>query len=257
MSAMLTIAVSKITDVERQNRVLQTILEEGDNERKELRKQILKLQSVFNMPLSPAGTPTRPAKKRRAEVTATKTAASAAPAPVASVEGGNDEVDVDIESNYNNVDAEGVHGGTGLADIIAGAHKSKQLHDGFAFSGLKRPDRFKDNAKFNHCLDLLDAVATDDDKKALCAKDANDTDIFDVATRIARNALDLLNRLEGAVGDGNNQVGYAGVGRRAQILKSKHGIGTLKGADSTLANQTSIDSHFLRKKSPPKKSGED
>lgn len=135
-----------------------------------------------------------------------------------------------------------------MHDIISGAYKKGLLNDGFVFTGLERPGRFRENAKYNHCLDLLDAVVQDDEKKFLCKKGHDDQALEDKARTISRRALDLLNKMEGSPEDGNHTDGYSGVGLRAQKIKTKRKASSMKEASES-NSQTSLDSHWERKKS--------
>lgn len=136
-----------------------------------------------------------------------------------------------MERNYNHVDAEGKEGGTGIEDIVTWARRSGCFKSGVVSfaglksaseKGLKKPDRFSDNAKFNHALDLLD-VATDDDHRAILLQtELDNTSLEDVANAIADAALTKLDRWENKTKKGRSTTGYSGVGSRVQKLKSKH-----------------------------------
>lgn len=228
-STFLSQCMNELADVKRQNILLQSLIEEERGDRKKIVSFIKKMGSIYNMPQSPP-----PPKKRKTG----GNNESAASTPV--------QLEVELEKNYNNIDADQLHGGTALHNIISGAYKQGLLNDGFIFSGLERPGRFTDNAKYKHCLDLLDAVVEDDEKEFLCKKGHSDQALEDKVRSISRRALDLLKRLEGNPEKGNHTDGYTGVGSRAQKIKTGRGVSSMKEAMER-NTQSSLKSHFIRK----------
>ena len=231
-STFLSQCMNELADVKRQNILLQSLIEEEREGRKKIVSFINKMGSIYKMPQSPP-----PPKKRK---TGNNESAASTPTPSGL------SAQLEIEKNYNDVDADQLHGGTALHNIISGAYKQGLLNDGFNFSGLERPGRFTDNAKYNHCLDLLDAVVEDDEKEFLCKKGHSDQALEDKVRSISRRALDLLKRLEGNPEKGNHTDGYTGVGSRAQKIKTGRGVSSMKEAMER-NKQSSLESHFIRK----------
>ena len=233
-SQMLSQLSNELADLKRQNILLQTLLEDERQDRKEIVKFSKKMGSMFNLPKSPEPKSSKKRKTDESFITSTPVQLYYQPE------------EVELEKNYDSVDADQLHGGTALHDIISGAYKQGLLNDGFVCTGLERPGRFTDNAKHNHCLDLLDAVVEDDEKKFLCKTGHSDQALEDEVRSISRRALDLLNKMEGSPEDGNHKDGHSGVGSRAQKIKTKHKASSMKEASES-NSQTSLDSHFLRK----------
>ena len=235
-SKLLSQCVNELSDLRRQTVLLQSLLEDEKSDRQEIVKFARKMGDIYRLPKSP-----QPNKKRKGDNNESSTSTPAQPPLDLSKQ-------VEMESNYNTVDADQLHGGTALPDIISGAYKQGLLNDGFVFSGLERPSRFTDNAKYNHCLDLLDAIVDDNDKEFLCKKGHDDKAIQDKARNISRRALDLLNKMEGNPDDGNHKDGYAGVGVRAQRIKTNRKVSSMKEASDNNTQKT-MDSFMLRKNS--------
>jgi hypothetical protein len=126
-----------------------------------------------------------------------------------------------LVANYNSVDADQAHGGTQIQDIITNAYRTEGYKSPVAFRELLRPFRFKDNSKFKHCLDLFDAVATDEQCEILGKPGLDKTALQGVANAIADACMDQLDNWEGNVKRGKQKKGYAGVGTRVSGLKTK------------------------------------
>lgn len=238
-SVVLSQCVNELADLKRQNILLQSLLEEEKGDRKKIVSFVNKMGGIYNMPQSP---PPNTNKRRKTDENE-----SVVGAPASFDQSVQNSV-AGMELNYNDVDADQLHGGTALPDIISGAYKQGLLNDGFVFSGLERPGRFKENAKYNHCLDLLDAVVEDNDKKFLCKKGHDDQALEDKARSISQRALDLLKKLEGTPQKGNHTDGYAGVGSRAQKIKKGLNIDSMRNALER-NTQTRLDSHLKPKTS--------
>ena len=122
-------------------------------------------------------------------VTVSSTAASVATASVAEA---NPQMQL-LVRNYDSVDADQQHGGTQLQDIITYAYNNNHFKSGaVSFAGLLRPHRFLDNAKFKHCLDLFDVVATEEQFTTLKTADLDATVVENVANTIKDSCLAQL-----------------------------------------------------------------
>lgn len=119
-----------------------------------------------------------------------------------------------LRSNYNNVDTGDTHGGTDIQDIITSATFNGPE---VTFKGLKRLERFKDNAKFNHCCSLFAAVATPE-QKALLLTLLSRIELRKLADEIADACMLQLTKWEGK--ETGAKKGYAGVGARVQKIKA-------------------------------------
>ena len=119
-----------------------------------------------------------------------------------------------LRSNYNNVDTGDTHGGTDIQDIITSATFNGPE---VTFKGLKRLERFKDNAKFNHCCSLFAAVATPE-QKALLLTSLSRIALRQLADEIADACMLQLTKWEGK--ETGAKKGYAGVGARVQKIKT-------------------------------------
>ena len=82
-----------------------------------------------------------------------------------------------LASNYNNADAYQQYGGTDIQDIITSTYSAECFKLGVAFLGLLMPLRFNDNLKFQHFLDLFDAVVTYGQCEILGKPDVEKTEI--------------------------------------------------------------------------------
>ena len=71
------------------------------------------------------------------------------------------QLPLQLVSNYNNIGTDKKHGGTEIQDIIKSAYITECFKPVVAFPGLLVPLRFNNNVKFQHCLDIFDAAATD------------------------------------------------------------------------------------------------
>lgn len=136
--------------------------------------------------------------------------------------------------DYNSVDADQAHGGTQIEDIITSAYGTKGFKSGVSFLELLLPFRFKDKPKFKHCLELFDAVATDEQCEILGTPNLDKTSLEGVANAIADACMDQLDKWEGNSGRGRKRKGYSGVGMRVSALKTKfqhdYGSKSLKNA---------------------------
>ena len=221
------------------------------NEVASLTSKVSKLLSVYNPALLPPSPP-RPTtdesnhrKRKRPEVDESvesvsnnvsgsnnvqveepvEEVASVEEAPVAKVPAKNvqQERRVGIASNYNGVDADQQHGGTGINDIIVDAYEADQFQPDVLFipDRLKRPHRFTDNAKYNYCIELFKAAVNDDLKLRLLNPNLTYDEKIDLGRDIANVSLDYLCRLEGKDRTSKMTFGYTGVGSRVSTIKKK------------------------------------
>ena len=103
-----------------------------------------------------------------------------------------------------------------------GTCSKASLKAGTFFTSLARPQRFKDQAKFNHCLELLELVATDEQREQL-KTDLDMTSLEGVGQAMAASCLEMLNALQVELGEKaapRAGRGYAGVGKRVQLVRS-------------------------------------
>jgi hypothetical protein len=113
-----------------------------------------------------------------------------------------------------------------IEDIIIEAYDNGHFHThGWSFLRIARGAQFIEPAKFKSCLQLFDAVATDDDRLKL-SKDLDESQVRDVAMLIADKAMKMLLLLEGkSDGEGSRCThGYTGVGKRVRSIKT-HKLG--------------------------------
>ena len=126
--------------------------------------------------------------------------------------------------NYDSVDADQQHGGTQLQDIITYAYNNNHFKNGaVSFEGLLRPHRFLDNAKFKHCLDLCDVVATEEQFTTLKTAGLDATVVENLANTIKDSCLAQLVLWEALKKPKKAGPGYTGVGTRVQAIKKQHG----------------------------------
>ena len=94
----------------------------------------------------------------------------------------------------------------------------------FTEAHISRPARFTDKAKYEygHCLDLITAVVTEEQKQRLMNPGLTVTEVFEVSHEISEACLDRICQLEGKERTNNMKNGYTGVGRRAQQLKATY-----------------------------------
>ena len=85
------------------------------------------------------------------------------------------------------------------------------------------PHRFKDDAKFRHCLDLFDIVATEDQITTLKSADLDAKVLENTANNIKDACLAQLVLWEALPKPKKAGPGYSGVGKRVQALKTMHG----------------------------------
>lgn len=125
-----------------------------------------------------------------------------------------------MNTNYNNADANQEHGGTQIQDIITSMRES--LKQGTTFTLLVPPHRFTDKSKFKHCLDLIELVATEDQRQKL-KTNLDNMELQEIADCIKKKCLLQLNKLGKLVGikATKSKAGYSGVGLRVCSLKSK------------------------------------
>ncbi len=122
-----------------------------------------------------------------------------------------------LERNYNGVDADQQQGGTSLRSIIVEAYRDGCFQPDVSFTPgrMKRPARFRDNAKYEYCLKLFNAVVTEDHIASLNNPELELTDVENVAAAISKACLERLQELDPKK---SNKVtdGYSGVGLRVQ-----------------------------------------
>ena len=116
-----------------------------------------------------------------------------------------------IAKNYNGNDADQEHGGTDLVSIIVEAHKSDHFHPDVRFipERMRRPHRFSDRAKYEHCLDLFTAVVTGEQKLLLINPHLTLVELNDVACDISNACIERLCQLEGKSRSSSMKSGYA------------------------------------------------
>ena len=168
---------------------------------------------------SAAAPVTASASGRKRAATAPPAAATSAAAPVAA----SSNKRPTIAANYNGNDADQQHGGTTIISIIKQAHGDGRFAQGVVFTEahITRPARFTDKAKYGHCLDLITAVVTEEQKQRLMNPGLTVTEVLEVSHEISEACLDRICQLEGKQRSNNMKNGYTGVGLRAQKLKDK------------------------------------
>ncbi|EJK69899.1 hypothetical protein THAOC_08804 [Thalassiosira oceanica] len=126
--------------------------------------------------------------------------------------------------NANAADLDEQHGGTKLEDIIT--NFSQWLARGNEISslaGVQPPQRFKDGAKYRHCIDLLDVSITDE-QRAKLKTSLPASDLQEVADEISKRAMLKLNEMVVVVGMSAPKratAEYSGVGARVAKFKTK------------------------------------
>ena len=126
-----------------------------------------------------------------------------------------------LERNYNDTDADGTNGGTTIDDIVHSAYKHGAFKSAVSFKGIYMPGRFEYPEKYNHCLDLLEAVATAEQRNELARDDLTLAQIIKLSNSIGDACMKRLLELEGKKLKSKAQKGYTGVGARVQKAK-KH-----------------------------------
>ena len=144
--------------------------------------------------------------------------------------------------NYNSVDADQEHGGTQIQDIITYAYNNNHFKNNVKFMGLIKPQRFKDKAKFEHCLGLFDFVVTEEQLTTLRTADLDMTEVENVANAIKDSCLEKLQLWESKPNKGKVGEGYTGVGSRVQKLKTKYGsLGEIQHQTRKFSTTASFD----------------
>ena len=80
---------------------------------------------------------------------------------------------------------------------------------------------FNDNANFQHCLDIFDAVATDGKCEILGKLGLDKKALQNVANATENSFMDNINTWEGNVTKGIKKKGYTGVGKTVSVVKMK------------------------------------
>jgi hypothetical protein len=114
--------------------------------------------------------------------------------------------------------------GTNLEDIVCEAYHNKHFKSdgGWSFTTIMRDMRFKDNAKFKRCLELLDVAATDEHKRRLEGTGLDATALMNAANSVASAAMNKLLELEEKPQAGKQTRGYTGVGARVtKVMTTK------------------------------------
>lgn len=124
-----------------------------------------------------------------------------------------------LERNYNGVDADQQQGGTSLRSIVVEAYRDRCFQPDVSFTPgrMKRPARFTEKKKYEYCLQLFNAVVTEDHITSLNNPELNLTDVENVAAAISKACLERLQELDPKK---SNKVtdGYTGVGLRVQKI---------------------------------------
>ncbi len=130
-----------------------------------------------------------------------------------------------IAKNYNGHDADEQQGGTNLHSIIVQAYNDEHFEQEqevlFIPEYIKRPARFKDKAKYEHCLALFKAVTSEEQIVQLMNPNLSKSQLYAVADEIADACLDRIVELTGRGDRGKMKKGYTGVGAKVQTLKSR------------------------------------
>ena len=128
-----------------------------------------------------------------------------------------------LENNYNDTNADGTNTGTTIDDIIQVAYQKGAFKSAVKFKGIERPTQFDTHKeKYNHCLDLFEAVVTDEQRNELARDDLTLEQIINVSNSIGDACLVRLTELEG-VAKPKAGRGYSGVGARVQTMKKRWG----------------------------------
>ena len=128
-----------------------------------------------------------------------------------------------MENNYNDTNADGTNTGTTIDDIIQVAYQKGAFKSAVKFKGIERPTQFDTHKeKYNHCLDLFEAVVTDEQRNELARDDLTLEQIINVSNSIGDACLVRLTELEG-VAKPKAGRGYSGVGARVQTMKKRWG----------------------------------
>lgn len=134
-----------------------------------------------------------------------------------------------LERNYNGVDADQQQGGTTLKSIIVEAYHNGCFQPDVSFTPgrMMRPARFTEKKKYEYCLQLFNAVVTEDHITSLNNPELNLTDVKDVAAAISQACLERLQELDPKK---SNKVtdGYTGVGLRVQKILAEGTYPNLK-----------------------------
>ena len=146
----------------------------------------------------------------------------------------------------NSADVEERHNGTKLEDIVT--WYSQSLVRGNEISNLvsiKPPQRFKDQAKFRHCVDLLDVSMTDEQRTALKSP-LNASDLQDTAEAISEGAMARLSEMGvmcGIKAPKKAKPEYSGVGARVVKIKTESKKKFQTNCLKTLLSRASNPSH--------------
>ena len=128
-----------------------------------------------------------------------------------------------LETNYSHVDASGKQGGTGIDDIVITAYQAGCFKSGMQLTGLPRPQRFGDRAKYEHCLELLEYTMREDQREGLKNANLGATELQVIATEVSNLCMTKLDRWENNPKRGARTTnGYSGVGKRFQKIKRKN-----------------------------------
>ena len=127
-----------------------------------------------------------------------------------------------MEENYNGVDADEKQGGLSLASIIVAGYDNGYFQHGVSFTPerMRKPFRFSDAAKYNHCMDLFEAVVSEEQRLQLIKPSLPLLDLNDVAHEISEACIERLCQLEGKRRRASMRPGYTGVGLRVQKIKT-------------------------------------
>lgn len=86
-----------------------------------------------------------------------------------------------------------------LENIIFDAYYREHFKSGgdWSFATITKDIRFKDSTKFQRCLQLFEVAASDEKKLALEIADLEESEVSDIASSIAKEAMEKLLDLEG------------------------------------------------------------